>query len=297
MTSNTSSERVIVTVGIPVFNGERYLGGALDSLKNQSLDDIRIVIGDNASTDSTESICREAARDDPRIEYHRHERNLGAHRNYNFVLDQADSKYFKWAAHDDICRPRYLEACVEALEDDRESVLAYPNAIHIDEEGEEMRPHEYDGTIDLGSPADRFITYFRAHDYFMPIFGVFRTHVLKSCVPMADFAGSDKILLAEAALRGRFTLVEDYLFLHRQHANSSVNALPNARLRTEWFDPDNAGSPTPVAIKQTLGYLRGIAKSPVGLRDKARSAGEVAKWGLRNARAYGSDVKALITTS
>ena len=67
----------VLTIGVPVFNGERYLAQALAGIRAQTFTDFRVVISDNASTDATPDIARAAAREDPRIEYRRRERNLG----------------------------------------------------------------------------------------------------------------------------------------------------------------------------------------------------------------------------
>ncbi len=63
-------------------------------------------------------MCREYAARDPRIHYYREEINRGAGWNYNRVVDLARGTYFKWAAHDDLCAPTYLERCVEVLDRD-----------------------------------------------------------------------------------------------------------------------------------------------------------------------------------
>src|SRR4051794_15444571 len=71
----------LVTIGLAVYNGERYLREALESLVGQTLRDVEIVICDNASDDATEAICREFAERDPRVRYHRNATNIGGARN------------------------------------------------------------------------------------------------------------------------------------------------------------------------------------------------------------------------
>src|SRR3954466_4130607 len=97
-----------VSIGLPVFNGEKYLPEALDSLVSQDFEDLEIILSDNGSTDSTQNICREFAAKDPRIRYHRNQTNIGASKNYNRVLELARGEYFKWASHDDICHPTMM---------------------------------------------------------------------------------------------------------------------------------------------------------------------------------------------
>ena len=78
-----------VSVGLPVYNAEKYLRYSIDSILSQSFSDFELVISDNASDDSTESICREYAAGDPRIRYIREETNRGAIWNFNRVFQQA----------------------------------------------------------------------------------------------------------------------------------------------------------------------------------------------------------------
>src|SRR4051794_35048945 len=104
-----------VSIGLPVFNGERYLASALDCLINQDFDDFELIISDNASTDATESICRDYAEKDKRIRYFRNEANIGATQNYNRVFELASGEYFKWASHDDECHPSLIRRCLETF--------------------------------------------------------------------------------------------------------------------------------------------------------------------------------------
>ena len=127
-----------VSIGIPVFNGARYLGEALDSLLSQTYTDFEIVISDNASTDTTATLAREYARKDKRIRYTRHERNIGAYLNFSHVFRLARGKYFKWAAADDLCDRFFLERCVAILESDTTILGCYTRTAKIDSTGKRL---------------------------------------------------------------------------------------------------------------------------------------------------------------
>jgi glycosyltransferase involved in cell wall biosynthesis len=104
-----------VSIGFPVYNGERYVRNALDSLLGQTFTDFELVISDNASTDGTGAICLEYAARDPRIRYLRQSQNCGAAANFQFVLDEARCEYFMWASADDRWDSGWLEALVGHL--------------------------------------------------------------------------------------------------------------------------------------------------------------------------------------
>ena len=113
-----------VFIGMPVYNGERLMSQAIDSLIGQSYTDWVLFISDDASKDKTQSICKEYAKKDPRIIYFRQEKNIGIFASFKFVLDQARGDYFMWAAHDDMWEKNYLQICVEYLEKDKGLGLA-----------------------------------------------------------------------------------------------------------------------------------------------------------------------------
>lgn len=106
----------IVSIGVAVFNGEATLAVALESLISQTFIDFEIIISDNASTDDTADICKIYCQKDNRIRYVRQPVNLGATENFKFVLDQANGRYFMWAAADDTRSTDFLQVNVNYLE-------------------------------------------------------------------------------------------------------------------------------------------------------------------------------------
>lgn len=142
-----------VTIGLPLYNDARYLSKALDSLLAQSFTDFEILISDNASTDQSPQICAEYAKKDSRIRYVRQERNLGARDNFVFVLHQAGSEFFMWAASDDRWHPDFLQECVIALRRDPECAVAFCPFVYTDEDDQivdEVQDHDFSSTTVLG---------------------------------------------------------------------------------------------------------------------------------------------------
>jgi glycosyltransferase involved in cell wall biosynthesis len=115
MNESPSSEP-LVTVGVPVYNAERYVAQSIDTLLAQTFRDFAIVISDNASTDRTGEICERYAKRDPRIRYHRNDVNIGMPGNFNLTFSMARSKYFRWATADDYCAPEMLQDAVDVME-------------------------------------------------------------------------------------------------------------------------------------------------------------------------------------
>ena len=91
----------VVSIGLPVYNGEKALARVIDSVLNQTYADFELIISDNASSDSTEEICREYAERDRRIRYVRHSENYGAYWNIHYLVTVARGEYFTLQADDD----------------------------------------------------------------------------------------------------------------------------------------------------------------------------------------------------
>src|SRR5579863_9411434 len=113
---NQESPRL--SVGMPVYNGERFVAQAIESILSQTFRDFELIISDNGSTDATETICREQAARDPRVRYYRSDRNRGAAWNHNRVVELARGEYFRWQCHDDYCDRILLEKCLAVIDKD-----------------------------------------------------------------------------------------------------------------------------------------------------------------------------------
>ena len=124
----------LVSIGLPVFNGERFLRKALDSLLAQEFADFEIIISDNASTDMTGKICKEYTARDSRIRYIRQTENMGGIFNFNFVLREAHGEYFMWAAADDQWATDFIHSLVVGLENNRTAIGAFCPYQMIEEE-------------------------------------------------------------------------------------------------------------------------------------------------------------------
>ena len=124
-----------LTIGLPVFNGAKFIEASVESILSQSFSDLELIISDNASTDDTEAVSRSIAGRDSRVTYHRNAANIGIAANFNLLVPLARGRLFKWATADDLLRPGYLERCVSLLDSDPSVVLAYTRTEFVDEDG------------------------------------------------------------------------------------------------------------------------------------------------------------------
>src|SRR5438128_763235 len=127
-----NSRTPLLTIGVPVYNGERYLEACLDSLLAQTFEDFLIIICDNASTDRTQEIARAYCSRDRRVRYHLNAKNIGCPRNFVKVFELSNTPYFRWAAADDLSAPQLVEQCIRVLQERADVVQAYPRTLFID---------------------------------------------------------------------------------------------------------------------------------------------------------------------
>lgn len=191
----------MVTIGVPVYNEERFLEESLLSLSSQSYQNLEIIISDNASTDRTEEICRKLSGQDKRIRYYRFESNQGATANFKRVVDLAQGKYFMWASGHDTWAPNLVSECTRLLEDNSNAVIAFGSCTWIDASGHPMdRSSGWTDTRGMDNVA-RFFSVFWGNMH--PILGVMRLEALKKA-RFLSCAGTDLIMLSELALMGDF---------------------------------------------------------------------------------------------
>jgi glycosyltransferase involved in cell wall biosynthesis len=111
-----------VSIGIPTYAGEKYLGAAIESVLNQTFKDFELIIVDDNSPCSLEPFVSRYA--DQRIRFHRNSTNLGPEGNWNRCMELSSGQYFKLLPHDDTLAPDCLRKQVMALDSDNAQLLA-----------------------------------------------------------------------------------------------------------------------------------------------------------------------------
>ncbi len=198
------AERVVI--GLPVFNGEKHISRALESLLAQDYGNFELLIRDNASTDETGRICRMYAERDSRVKYHRNPENIGAVANFLAVLEQAESPYFMWAAFDDLWSPDFLARSVETLCRQPEAGFVLNNVVLQSIRYRVWRrvPASRFSFVSHPDSDKRFLAFVNRHVYSHKtnlVYALMRTQVLKAAVAKVGFMDGELLgaaLLLEA---------------------------------------------------------------------------------------------------
>jgi len=260
-----------VSIGLPVFNGERYLAAAIDAHLAQTYADFELVVRDNASTDGTEAIARAAAARDSRVRYLRLTENVGALANFNALVAEARGRWFKWAAADDLPAPELLARAVAVLERDPGVVLCHSDTRIIDADGVPLGDYTYPpGHAAEARPSARFADVLREDRWCFALFGVVRTDVLRATALLPALVGADRIILAELALRGRFAIVPELLFANRDHAGRAVRRFPSHHQRAAHEVPALAGRRLLPHWRILGAYARVTRRVPLAPDERAR---------------------------
>ena len=211
------NQQPLVTIGMPVYNEERFLERTLESLLNQDYKNILVLISDNASTDRTGEIGTRVARANERITYSRADNNIGATANFRRVQAMATGTYFMWAAGHDEWSKNLVSESVATLESDESAAIAFATSYWIDESGQRCeRVAGYSDTRGM-DPMARFFTVFWGNMH--PVLGVMRLDYLRRTRGMQSFVGADLVLLSELVLMGDFVHVPQ-AWWHRRESRA-----------------------------------------------------------------------------
>ena len=260
-----------LSIGLPVYNGEKFVGEAIRTILEQTFSNFELIISDNASTDRTEEICRHYASHDARVRYFRNETNLGAAANFNVVFERASTPYFKWIAHDDLHEPDFVAECLRVLHDDSAAVLAFTRAITVDQAGSYIREWGAGPELGASNVVERYRkTMAPAVDPLpLPLFGVIRAGPLRATRMFRWYPDADMALLAELSLHGRCHEISAPLFVQREHCNRAGPRLAkDPHKAASFWGPIRAGRAEFPHWALFAGHLSALLKSPIGWRER-----------------------------
>jgi glycosyltransferase involved in cell wall biosynthesis len=270
-----------LTIGLPVYNGERFISEALDALLDQTYKNFELIISDNASTDATASICQRYVEQDSRVRYIRQPKNIGLAPNHNVVVEHARGELFKWASNDDLYAPELVERCIEALDEHPDVVLAHSWSARVDSDGVVTDAYEYPLNTASARAPERFrsILFDSGGD---DDYGVMRIDVLRRTAMKESYHHADHTIIAELALYGRFYQVPDWLYYRRDHSGRAERACASMRSRCVNMDPRRASRLRHPVVRlygeYVWAYIRAIMRAPLSAADKRECYRYLMEW-------------------
>ena len=221
-----------LSIGIPVYNGEKFIKKCLDSLLLQTFSDFEIIISDNASTDLTSKICEEYKKQDKRILFFKQKYNTRMVANFNFVLQQAKGEYFMWASADDVWHSEFVERNIMFLEKNPGFVGSTSEIEYFYEPWGEKNFERFkdtkskkkyeEGEIIVQTPVAhslvgsfeekvKFLFDFGKFEY---LYSIYRTEYLKKCIIKKEFMSWEVPLILKILKYGNLN-VEDGVMMYK----------------------------------------------------------------------------------
>lgn len=220
-----------VSIGMPVYNGEKYIREALDSLLAQTFSDFELIISDNCSTDKTQEICIEYSAKDSRIRYINQLTNIGITANFEFVLKEAQAKYFMWAASDDFWSNNWIELLYIKASQSID-IAAFGKVVPVDKFSKPINHIAVEQNYSfLGGKVFRRIIF-----YILPesmgkanvIHGLYNTVTLRK-INISNY-NYDYILIFDLLIFLQIISVSDIYFYKRIYAESAGNEIKSTNI-------------------------------------------------------------------
>ncbi len=229
MTQIKNSNIPLISIGLPLYNAEKFLVKRINNILSQTLTDFELIVSADPSNDSTLEICKELAKKDHRIKYFEQDKKMGWVWSFSFVTKKAVGKYFVWAAADDLWSPNYLEKHIENLENDDKAVGCYSKIITKGKFSKEFQIYENDSMIRKKYKV--FRKYFRSFNVIpikgnsfkkraeimlrntaYPFYGVYRRNEFQKSIPKKEFFVWDFGVFLNIIRFGNINLIDEYLF-------------------------------------------------------------------------------------
>lgn len=221
----------LVSIALCTYNGERFLQQQLDSLVNQSYDNLEIIAVDDKSTDNTLAILKMYETKYKFLKIHQNETNIGFRLNFETALLKCSGEFLALCDQDDIWDLDKIKVQVENI---NENTLVYHDSALIDSNGLKLNKNISD-VINMYSG--------NKHHYFLfenCISGhtcLFSRSLLKDLLPLPETVYHDRWLGFIATLRGNVLYLDQTLVDYRQHSSSTTDILrlKNSNRNTEFF--------------------------------------------------------------
>jgi glycosyltransferase involved in cell wall biosynthesis len=218
-----------ISIGLPIYNGEKFLRKRIENLLSQTFTDFELIISDNASTDNSIGICKEYMNKDSRIKLYEQDHNIGQFNNYNFLLEKIVGEFFLWVAVDDLLLPEFLEKNLHILETNQNVVTSiskvkmfgdFTNSIKEDQNDSikqrivkkiKIKISHMDCFPVAGEYDNKINDFLKNCRHSQVFYGIHRTNAIKKCVIREPFLGQDTFYALSLLRYGDIHVIEDKL--------------------------------------------------------------------------------------
>ncbi len=165
----------LVSVIMPAYNAEVFIGEAISSVLSQSISDWELIVLDDCSGDRTRDVVEEFVQKDSRVQLQINEENMGAAKTRNRGLDMCRGKYVAFLDSDDYWQPQMLEKMFVRAEETKADIV-YCSYSLVDEQGRKV-----------------------CNDFIVPLQTTFQESIIRSVITC-----SSVLITSELAKNNRF---------------------------------------------------------------------------------------------
>jgi len=223
----------LVTVGMPVRGGEKYMHERFRNLLALDYPNLEIIYSDDASPDRSQEIAREYAARDARIRVVTRDQPLGVGGNFGWLMDEAQGKYFFLAAQDDLHEPSFVRKTVELLEANQECWGACVDWRFMDNDGRPVDYPDRDGCLvdTRGISFSKKLAFFMQGPAGFYLYNLWRLEPLRRerirMVELGSYPFFEYPWILAILLRGEVAKVEEFLFTYRLHIGGGLMPKPS----------------------------------------------------------------------
>ena len=236
------NNKPFLSIGMPVYNGEKFLRDRIDSILDQTYSNFELIISDNCSQDMTQKICLEYAKNDKRIKNLRQKKKIDVISNFQYVLNKATGKYFVWASVDDFWEKDFVKENIDFLERERNfvgSITDLDNLKILDQRElssnknikkiiKKFRWNEYGPKEAIGNYDKKVKTYLQINSA-QSLYGIFKTCVLKKSFVNESFLAVDLAIILNILKYGDFHVIQKKLIKFNREGFSSGGIIKSTK--------------------------------------------------------------------
>ena len=215
-----------IDILLPTYNGEKYLREQLDSILNQTYKNIRLIISDDCSKDSTPKILEEYRNKDERIELYLQKENMGVVKGIEFLLKKVKSNYYMLADQDDVWLPLKVEKSIETLKKQKAD-LVFGDLEVVDQNLNTIFPSFGDFML-LNRKIHKYIDSYKVNYLYNCVTGctiLSKREFIEKILPIpteSKYLIHDHWIGLIVALNGKLAYMPEKYIKYRQHGNNQV---------------------------------------------------------------------------
>lgn len=203
-----------IRIFMPARNEAKYINETITSLRNQTFTNFDLVISNNYSTDNTQHIIDNHAKQDSRIISIMPSREMGAKDHFDFGKEWFDTNYHMYAGAHDLYNKDYLKKSIDSIEKNPAVVVSGTKCLHFTDDGKIFPIPSIDFNSNGLLPLEKICIYLQGTYYNNLAYGLFRTK-LTSKASIPPVLGYDHLELCYHLLKGDVITCDEQLIYFR----------------------------------------------------------------------------------